>query len=221
VATKLGFFVIGTDTEIGKTYVTGLLAKAFLELGNTVGVYKPVASGCRADASGQLISDDAVALWHAAGKPRSLEQVTPQRFEAALAPNVAARLEGKVVNSQLIRDGLEVWRGFQVVLVEGLGGLMSPVSDEELVIDIAADLALPLVLVVGNQLGCINSTLLSLAAARERDLSVAGIYLNDHRETDQSGDSNQAEIERLARVDFVRRVRFNAQSIDVSDFCSK
>ena len=216
VTRNLGFFVVGTDTEIGKTYVTSLLAKAFLDLGRTVGVYKPVASGCRIDASGQLVSDDAVALWHAAGKPRTLEEVTPQRFEAALAPNVAARLEGKFVDGQRIRKGLDVWRDFEVVLVEGLGGLMSPVSDEELVIDIAADFALPLVLVVGNRLGCINSTLLSLAAARERNLPIAGVYLNDFHETDRSGDTNQAEIERLANVDFVRRVRFNAQSIDIS-----
>src|SRR6056297_3028191 len=88
-------FVTGTDTDIGKTYVAAVLAKELRSLGIRVGVYKPVASGCRQTASGEWLSDDAVALWRAAGSPETLAAVCPQCFSAPLAPPAAAALEGR------------------------------------------------------------------------------------------------------------------------------
>lgn len=210
-----GFFVTGTNTEIGKTYVTSLLAAEFVRQGKSVGVYKPVASGCR-KVDGQLLSDDAVALWNAAGQPRSLHDVTPQLFKAALAPNVAARHASKSVDRALIRDGLNQWKHSDIVLVEGVGGLMSPITDEDLVLHVAVDFALPLILVVGNELGCINSTLLTLNVARQAGLDVTGIYLNDCQNMDESADTNLEEIQRLTNHCFVRRVSHNATQIDAS-----
>ena len=87
-----GLFITGTDTEVGKTRVTAMIARSLVAAGYRVGVYKPAASGCRREGD-ELIADDAVALWEAAGRPATLEQVCPQRFEAPLAPHLAAREE--------------------------------------------------------------------------------------------------------------------------------
>ena len=126
-----GLFITGTDTGVGKTYVAGLIARSLAASGRRVGVYKPAASGClRQD--GTLVSDDAVALWNAAGRPGELERVCPQRFAAPLAPHLAARAEGKALDAALLRQGLEYWRErSEIVLVEGAGGLMSPLGERK------------------------------------------------------------------------------------------
>src|SRR3954465_15499285 len=126
-----GLFITGTSTGVGKTYVGALVARALRDAGKRVGVYKPVASGCEM-RGGELVSPDAVALWEAAGRPGTLGHVCPQCFAAPLAPHLAARAEGRRVNSELLRNRIEFWRTTSdVVLVEGAGGLMSPISDQD------------------------------------------------------------------------------------------
>jgi dethiobiotin synthetase len=196
-----GLFVTGVDTGVGKTYVTALVARALLAEGHRVGVYKPAASGCTLE-SGRLVSSDAVALWHAAGAPGTLDEVCPQKFAAPLAPHLAAQAEGKQLDSQLLRSGLEPWIDrSDIVLVEGAGGLMSPLGEEEFVADLALDLGFPLLVVARNVLGVINHVMQTLiVAATFRDgLDVAGILLN---QSDASADSSVAgnadEIRRRA-----------------------
>jgi dethiobiotin synthetase len=145
-----------------------------------VGVYKPAASGCRLDG-GTLVSQDAESLWHAAGCPGELDRVCPQRFAAPLAPHLAARAEGRQLDTDLLRRGLDYWRQrSDVILVEGSGGLMCPVSDDEYMADLAADFGYPLLVVARNALGTINHTLQTLivSAAFGDGLNVAGIVLN-------------------------------------------
>ena len=175
-----GLFITGTDTGVGKTYVTALIARTLAAAGRRVGVYKPAASGCRR-GGGQLVSDDAAALWEAAGRPGELDWVCPQRFEAPLAPHLAAHAEGKRLDPELLRSGLDRWLPqSEIVLVEGAGGLMSPLGDEEYVADLARDFGFPLVIVSRNVLGTINATLQTLiaAAALGEGLPVAGLVLN-------------------------------------------
>ena len=175
-----GLFITGTDTEVGKTYVSALIAAALHRAGHRVGVYKPAASGCRPQAGG-LVSDDAVALWEAAGRPGTLDEVCPQRFAAPLAPHLAALAEGRRLDPKLLRSGLDAWlRQSDVVLVEGAGGLMSPLGEEDYVADLALEFGSPLIVVARNGLGTINHTLQTLITASTfRDgLEVAGIVLN-------------------------------------------
>lgn len=194
-----GLFITGTDTEVGKTYVAALLASTLTAQGHRVGVYKPVASGCGRQGD-QLVSDDALTLWKAAGQLGELPAVCPQRFEAPLAPNVAAREEGKQVDAGLLRSGLDYWLGCtDIVLIEGVGGLMSPASDEDYVADLAFEFGFPLIVVAPNVLGVINQTLQTLiTAATFRDgIDVAGIILNDVRQhpgEDVSAHSNRPEL---------------------------
>ncbi len=160
-----GLFITGTDTGVGKTYVAALIARRLAADRRKVGVYKPAASGCRRQ-DGSLVSDDAVALWEAAGRPGKLEHVCPQLFEAPLAPHLAARAEGQELDADLLRRGLEHWRRrSEIILVEGAGGLMSPLGEDEYVADLAEEFGFPLVVVSPNVLGTINQTLQTLITA--------------------------------------------------------
>jgi dethiobiotin synthetase len=193
-----GLFLAGTNTGVGKTHVGAMIARALVAAGRRVGVYKPVASGCCSDGR-TLVADDAVVLWEAAGRPGDLERVCPQRFAAPLAPHRAAREEGKQVDAVLLRTGLDHWRQTSdVVLVEGAGGLLSPLSDEDDNIGLAAEFGYPLVIVAANELGTINATLQTVLAARVRapQLAIAGIVLNQatRRDGDASLASNAEEI---------------------------
>ncbi len=209
-----GIFITGTDTDVGKTYIAALIAKQLHKQGVNVGVYKPAASGCTDNGDNMLFSEDADALWNAAGQPATVNHVCPQMFRAPLAPHLSARAEGKEIHRELLVQGIEYWQeNSDFIIVEGAGGLMSPISDDDFVADLAYEFGFPLVVVVANKLGCINHTLQTLvtAAAYEDGISIAGIILNQvipPTPDDQSLDSNPAEIERvcippvLATVDF-------------------
>jgi len=193
-----GLFITGTDTDVGKTFVGAIIVRSLTRKGYRVGVYKPVASGCES-VDGELRSSDACALWEAAGRPASLNQVCPQRFAAPLAPNLAAAAEGQAVDTALLRSGLASWQGAcDLVVVEGAGGLYSPVSDRDFVIDLAREFAYPLVVVAANRLGTINATLQTLIAARAAGLEVAAIVLSTVQPLphDPSQSRNAAELAR-------------------------
>ncbi len=211
-----GLFITGTDTGVGKTYVAAAIARALAAAGHTVGVYKPAASGCRLSA-GELVSDDAVALWEAAGRPGELAAVCPQRFEIPLAPHLAAQAAGARLDSDLLRSGLDYWLGrSDIVLVEGAGGLMSPLGADEYVADLALDFGWPLVVVAPNRIGVINQVLQTLiAAATFRDgLAVAGVVLNHPAQVagDPSLSSNRGEIERHALAPVLGELGMGADS---------
>src|SRR3569832_2008925 len=101
-----GLFITGTDTDVGKTHVACGIVRRLRGRGLRVGVYKPAASGCRTVA-GDLVSDDALALWEAADRPGCLEDVCPHRFAAPLAPHLAAQAEGRQIDRHLLRSGLD------------------------------------------------------------------------------------------------------------------
>jgi dethiobiotin synthetase len=188
-----GLFITGSDTGVGKTYVAALIARALRKQGHAVGVYKPVASGCR-KIRGRLISEDARSLWHAAGRPGALSHVCPQMFRAPLAPHLAAAAEGRAIDARMLRDGIRYWqKRSDIVLVEGAGGLMSPLTSDEYNADLAYDLGYPLVVVVPNRIGAINQALVTLIAAAtfRNPLRIAGIVLNQAA-AEQAGDPSAA-----------------------------
>ena len=191
-------FIAGTGTEVGKTHVAARLARRDLDSGKRVGVYKPVASGCVTGAKpDELVSIDAECLWSAAGQPRSLEQVCPQRFFAPLAPNEAAKAEGKTVNRDQLVDGLRPWRdGFDLVYVEGAGGLFSPLAEGWLNLDFYLELPdAELRIVAANTLGVIHQVVASCRAAQAAGATVTTLYLNTlSPEPDASTKTNVDQI---------------------------
>lgn len=214
-----GLFITGTNTEVGKSYVTALIAEALTAAGHRVGVYKPAASGCWRDGD-TLVSDDATQLWLAAGRPGELDHVCPQRFTAALAPHLAAREEGKELDADLMRSGIDYWQQrSDVILVEGAGGLMSPMGDDEYVADLAYDFGFPLIVVSPNVLGTINATLQTLitAAAFRDGLDVAGVVLNNPFEPsndDASLTSNRQQLEKRCGCGVLTEVVWEAEQCD-------
>lgn len=214
-----GLFITGTDTGVGKTHVAARIVRALVAAGHRVGVYKPVASGCYRDAAGCLVSDDAVALWEAAERPGELGRVCPQCFSAPLAPHLSARAEGRTVDAELLRTGLDDWREHSdVVIVEGAGGLFSPLTDDTLNIDLAAAFNLPLIVVATNRLGTIHATLATLIAARSYSPAptIAGLVLNDTvpDDGDVSRATNAAEIRRRTKVPILATVGYDATTAD-------
>lgn len=215
-----GIFVCGTGTDVGKTFVSCAIAEKLTSENITVGAYKPVASGAMVE-HGRLISADAVALQRAAACEELLA-VCPQTFEAALAPPVAAALESREVDGQLLRTGLAAWESrCDFVVVEGVGGLLSPVSNEACTITLAKEFAYPIVLVAADRLGVINDVLsaLCVCAAYAPEIPVAGIVLNQlNSSPDESCTSNAAQIRQHTEVPVLAQLPWQSaaplQSVD-------
>ena len=208
-----GLYVSGTDTDVGKTYVACLVAKSLCEQGHRVGVYKPVASGgSRVDE--EIVAADALALQEAAGLSRCLAAICPQVFEAPLAPPVAAAAEGRAVDREMLRQGLMYWSDkCDVVIVEGVGGLMSPLSEEDYNATLAEEFGYPLVLVAANRLGVIHHAVQTLiaAAAFGEGIDTAGIILNQVQSAvDGSVSANYRELEKRIRVPILAEVAWQA-----------
>jgi dethiobiotin synthetase len=171
-----GLFITGTDTDVGKTRVAVAIIAALARQGLRVGIAKPVASGCP-DAAAP--GGDPMALWEAAGRPRTPADVCPQAFAAPLAPRAAARLEGRDIDERLLRTAVESWQQTSdVVVVEGAGGLLSPLGSATLNADLARDLALPLVIVDRARLGLVGRTLATARAAAAEGLVVAAVVVS-------------------------------------------
>jgi dethiobiotin synthetase len=198
-----GLFITGTDTGVGKTYVAVRAIAALRARGVRVGAYKPAASGSVPDPEGP-VWDDLLCLRAALGNDVAVERICPQQFHAPLAPPVAARQEGREVDATLLRTGLDWWRErADFVVVEGAGGLLSPLTATESVADIAIAFGFPLVIVARRTLGTINHTLLTVEAARARNLDVAGIVINEpdpRLPGDASVESNPRELAERCRA---------------------
>ena len=198
-----GLFITGTDTGVGKTCVAAAVIRHLRDGGIRVGAYKPVASGSEPGPFGPRW-DDVVRLAAAVSGDIPPDRICPQRFHAPLAPPVAARREDKRVDRVLCSDGIDWWTDHaDVLIVEGVGGLLCPLTDEETVADFAVEVGFPLVIVSRTGLGTINHTLLTVEAAERRGLEVAGIVLNQstpQRGADAAVETNAAELSRRLRV---------------------
>lgn len=173
-----GLFVVGTDTNVGKTLLAGAIARSLRRQGQTVEVFKPVATGCRRTPAG-LVSEDAEFLAWAAESRRPLWEITPVRYVPAVAPNVAAERTGVPVDLEAIFAAYRRLVGqADAVIVEGVGGLLCPITDDFWVIHFVKMTRLPVIIVARAGLGTINHTLLTLHAARSAGLPVAGVLVN-------------------------------------------
>ncbi|PVM84158.1 dethiobiotin synthase [Caulobacter radicis] len=171
-------FVAGTGTDIGKTHVACALIRALKARGVAVDAFKPVVSGF--DPADPSASDPA-RLAQALGDPGALPRISPRRYLAPLAPNLAARLEGDILRIEdLAADCRAALAGeHDLMLVEGAGGVMSPLTDEATNLDLIADLGLPVLLIAGSYLGTISQVLTALVALRARGVTVAAIVMSE------------------------------------------
>ena len=169
-----GIFITGTDTGVGKTVVACALVRAFRAEGLRVGVMKPVASGSQRTPQG-LRNDDALALMQAAGTTRPYGDVNPYCFEPPISPHIAAKEAGIEVNLGTIVQAYDpLARSADWVIVEGAGGWFAPVNETQSMADLARALSIPVLMVVGLRLGCLNHARLTRLAIGTRGIRFAG-----------------------------------------------
>jgi len=189
------FFVTGTDTEIGKTFTTCALLHAARASGLTAVGYKPIAAGAEQTADG-LANEDALAIRAASSAGFALGDINPICLREAVAPHIAAAAEGVPFAVEPIVAGFErLAARADVVLVEGVGGFCVPLTDTLDTADLAAAFRLPVLLIVGMRLGCINHALLTVEAIHARGLPLAGWYANTLSPRMNRFDENLAALE--------------------------
>lgn len=199
-------FVSGIDTDIGKTYATGLLAKSLMQQGVNVITQKLVQTGISKQADGELgIADDILShrqLMQMPLQPCDLDFTTcPYRYEKPASPHLSAALANQPLNINVITDATNVLQAdYELVLLEGAGGLLVPINEQLLTLDYIAKQGYPIVLVTSGRLGSINHTLLSLEAIKSRGLMIHSVIYNHiHDDAEQT----DAEIAN-STIDFLQ-----------------
>src|SRR5579863_7585563 len=207
--TAASFFVTGTDTGVGKTLISAALTRALVARGLRVAVMKPVASGSGPTAEGPRNSD-ALTLMAAANVPAPYEVVNPYCFLPPISPHIAAREAGVSIDLTLLRSRFDsLALASDCVVVEGAGGWLAPISDTASMADLAAALSLPVLLVVGLRLGCLNHALLTRDSVATRGTPFAGWIANaidphfDRPEENLATLSTRLGAPPLARVPFL------------------
>ena len=178
-------FVSGIDTDIGKTYATGMIAKALMEQGVNVITQKLVQTGVARDLiSGKMgIADDIITHRQLMGiplQPCDIDSTTcPYRYEKPASPHLSAALASEILNTDVITSATKnLQADYKVVLLEGAGGLLVPITEQLLTLDYIAKQGYPVILVTSGRLGSINHTLLSLEAIKSRGLDVHSVIYN-------------------------------------------
>jgi dethiobiotin synthetase len=178
VSAGRGFFIAGTDTGVGKTLVSVALTRALVARGLRVAVMKPVAAGAIDTADGPR-NDDALELLAAANVPAAYDDVNPCLLATPASPHLAARHAGVSIRAEpILRAQRKLAALADCMIVEGAGGWLAPISAVETMGDLAEKMALPVVLVVGLRLGCLNHALLTREAIRSQGLPFAGWVAN-------------------------------------------
>ncbi len=195
-----GIFVTGTDTEVGKSVVAAAICAALTEQGKRVAAFKPAVTGL--DEAPSSFGPDHELLARAAGDLRSPVEVAPYRFGPPLSPHLAAEQAGTTIDpARLVALARAAGDGADVLVAEGVGGLLVPLTPGYLVRDLAVDLALPVVVAARPGLGTINHTLLTVEAARAGGLEVAGVVMTPWpAEPAAIESSNRSTVERLGDV---------------------
>jgi dethiobiotin synthetase len=178
---KKGLFVTATDTGVGKTVIAGAIARILTGKGARVGVFKPVATGCRRRWEG-LVSEDTEFLAACANSELDLATITPVGLPTPAAPLVSSQFDGIPIDFERIAEAYKlIADSSDVIIAEGIGGVRVPLTAELDVLDLAAELALPVLIVARPSLGTINHTLMTIDCIRSARLSIAGVVINRYR----------------------------------------
>ncbi|WP_126452425.1 dethiobiotin synthase [Sulfuriflexus mobilis] len=205
-----GFFITGTDTDVGKTWVTAGLLQAFNQQDLRTVAMKPVASGGEI-IEGQLRNADALCLMQHMRAKADYQQVNPYCFSPAIAPHIAARQAGQRIDLELIdKQCRHLAASADVMLVEGVGGWQVPLNESETVADLVGKLRLPVIMVVAIRLGCLNHALLTAESIEARGITLAGWVANMCDEDDPVAGENISTLEQQLECPLLAKIPWQA-----------
>ncbi|MFQ5900363.1 MAG: dethiobiotin synthase [Thermodesulfobacteriota bacterium] len=217
-----GIFITGTDTGVGKTVITGALTLLLNEAGIDAGVMKPVASGCTL-IDGRIASEDALFLKETSKIKDEIGLITPYALKKPIAPMSAANIEEVTIDFDKIGACYKrLAERHELVLVEGIGGLMVPLNKTQVVADLVKYLNLPLLIVAGSKLGAINHTLLTVRYAEVLGIEVIGIIVNHpERISNNIRLSNREEIEAFTNIPIWGEIPYCKEKKELLDTVKK
>ena len=206
---KQAFFITGTDTGVGKTYVACKLIRDYVAQGyKTIGM-KPVAAGSDL-VNGQWVNDDVLRLEEASNVKAPRELINPYSFKEAVAPHIAAEIVGVEIKIDVIKQAFQALSKLaDIIIVEGAGGFLVPLNDYQSMADLPAALDIPVILVVGMKLGCINHSLLTVEAIKARGLKLHGWVANQIEPDMDFYDENITTIAKNTHLNCMFSVSFS------------
>lgn len=190
-----GYFITGSDTDVGKTYITCELVRQLNQFHLPLEVRKPAESGCELNESGKMMPADGLKLQSANSHAETIDRITKFKFRAALAPHRAARLEGHHLLLNDLLDACTRDNCNSTLIVEGAGGFYSPLAEDGLNADLASLLQLPVIIVINDKIGAVNQALLTVQAVENRGLSIAAIILNEVSQIKTPEMNNQDDLQ--------------------------
>lgn len=205
----MNLFITGTNTGVGKTYVTSLICKALAERGDRVAPYKPIVCGERDDASHLLAASGRDDL--------TLDQANPLHFKSPVSPMTAGMIENREIDvDALVEQARKLESDADHVIVEGVGGWEVPISADTSMADFAAKLDYPVVVVVDNRLGALNHTILTVRSVEIFELSCLGLILNSTEESrDAASISNRVVLEQFLGSPILAELLFDQEEIEI------
>lgn len=216
-----GLFITGTSTDVGKTYVTGLILKKLQSASLSAAYYKAAMSGNVRSSDGSLLPGDAIHVKTVSGIPQPVETMCPYVYEAALSPHLAARLEGRsVALERVLEDFQAVSRSYDYVVMEGSGGILCPIRFDETeklwLPDVIKACSLSCLIVADAGLGTINHVALTAFYLKEHGIPIKGILFNRYIPGDLMHEDNVRMCEYLTGVKVVARIPEGATELPIS-----
>lgn len=212
-------FVTGTGTDVGKTYVTGLIVKKLKEAGVNPAYYKAAVSGNDRDTEGKLIPGDCKFVRDMSSISQPLEEMCPYLYEVAYSPHLASRVEGNPVKKSVVLDGLsKVSDTFDYVTMEGSGGILCPIDydHEKLMLwELVKDLQMPCIIVANAGLGTINDVGLTTFFMKEKGIPIAGVIFNHFHPGDVMEEDNIRMCRELFGIQVIATVKDGDTELDV------
>lgn len=206
-----GLFITGTGTDLGKTYIAGLIVKKLADAKQSAAYYKAAMSGNDRRADGSLIPGDALFVQKTAGISQPLEEMCPYVYEHAYSPHLASRIEGHPVQMDVVKAGYyKVCSAYDFVTMEGSGGILCPICFDEAKIqleDVIRELHLPSILIADAGLGTINSVVLTVEYMKAKNLPVKGIIYNHYHGNDVMEDDNIFMCEYMTGLPTLAKVK--------------
>lgn len=215
-----GIFITATGTDIGKTYISGLLVKKMRDLGYNCGYFKPALSGAEM-INGKLVPGDCAHVLKTAGINDDPMKYVSYVFETAVSPHLAAQLEGNSIKKEKIKSDSERLKSeYEYLVVEGAGGIVCPfnLTDEKLMLpDIIKLLNLDVIIVASASLGTINSTVLTAEYIKSLGINIRGIILNKYNDNDFMQKDNKEQVEKLTGIKVIAVVKDKEKDLKIKE----